>query len=278
MRVGARKIEVDTEAAERLGTSTHKTAQTSMPPNASPNASPNATAPGQPSPKATMVLPAAPRELVPVPPPGTSASALMVPRPSDSHPVLIRGARRAPRAPIYRVVPRRARPRSFAMQFVLALSITVALCSVVALATPLNGAVGLGSGFQVYANAIPWVPTPTFTPKPPAVPQGGSPAQGYNPGTQAVINEIDSVFGQYASQALIIARCESGYDPNARNTYPIGNSHASGVFQILYPSTWDGTSYAADSPFNYVDNIHAAYQIFSRDGYSWREWACSSAL
>jgi hypothetical protein len=23
-----------------------------------------------------------------------------------------------------------------------------------------------------------------------------------------------------------------------------------------------------------VANIHAAYEIFKRDGYSWREWAC----
>ncbi|MGH2485937.1 MAG: hypothetical protein ACRDHE_07995 [Ktedonobacterales bacterium] len=71
-----------------------------------------------------------------------------------------------------------------------------------------------------------------------------------------------------------MSRCESGYDPNAVNPYAIGNSHASGVFQILFPSTWDGTSYASQSPFDYNANIHAAYEIFSRDGYSWREWAC----
>ena len=57
-------------------------------------------------------------------------------------------------------------------------------------------------------------------------------------------------------------------------TTQTGNSHASGVFQILYPSTWDGTSYAAQSPFDYNANIHAAFEIFSRDGYSWREWEC----
>lgn len=272
MRVGARRIEVDAEAAERVATRVSNAAPT--------GGTGNAASAAQATPKATVVLPAAPRELVPVPPPGTSASAMMVPRTSDSQPVLIRGARRKPRSPVYRVVPRRTRPRSFATQFLLALSITVALCSVVALATPINGAVGLGSGFQVYANAVPWVPTPTFTPKPTPIPapRGSGPGQAANPGTQAVINEIDTVFGSYASQALIIAHCESGYDPNAWNSYAIGNSHASGVFQILYPSTWDGTAYAADSPFNYVDNIHAAYQIFSRDGYSWREWACSSAL
>lgn len=273
MRVGARKIEVDPEAVERLAARANNAARNGT--------SPGADAAGQPSPKATLVLPAAPRELVPVPPPGTDASSLMVPRTSDSRPVLIRGTRRAPRAPLYRVVPRRARPRSFATQFLLALSITVAMCSVVALASPLNGVAGLGSGFQVYANAIPWVPTPTSTPKPTAIPApqtGAYPAHGVDPGTQVVINEIKAVFGQYASSALVIARCESGYDPNAWNSYPIGNSHASGVFQILYPSTWEGTSYAAQNPYNYVYNIKAAYEIFSRDGYSWREWACKSAL
>jgi hypothetical protein len=101
-----------------------------------------------------------------------------------------------------------------------------------------------------------------------------NPPPGANPGTQAVINEIDSVFGGYAQGALNVARCESGYNPNAYNPYAIGTSHAEGVFQILYPSTWDTTVYANDSPYDANFNIHAAYQIFARDGDSWREWAC----
>jgi hypothetical protein len=95
-----------------------------------------------------------------------------------------------------------------------------------------------------------------------------------SPGQQVVINEIQAVFGQYTTGALNIARCESGFDPAARNPYPVGNSHAEGVFQILFPSTWDTTSYAAQNPYDYNANIHAAWQIFSRDGYSWREWEC----
>ncbi len=51
-------------------------------------------------------------------------------------------------------------------------------------------------------------------------------------------------------------------------------SHAEGVFQILYPATWEGTSYASYSPYNAWANIQAAHEIFVRDGYSWREWAC----
>jgi hypothetical protein len=95
-----------------------------------------------------------------------------------------------------------------------------------------------------------------------------------SPGQQVVIDEIKQVFGSYAQGALNISHCESGWDPTARNPYPVGNSHAEGVFQILYPSTWDTTSYASRNPYDYDANIRAAYEIFSRDGNSWREWAC----
>lgn len=89
------------------------------------------------------------------------------------------------------------------------------------------------------------------------------------PGQQGVINEISAVFGPYAGQALAVARCESGYNPYAVNR----SSDAEGVFQFL-ASTWVGTSYAGYSRMNASANIHAAYQVFSRDGYSWREWSC----
>jgi hypothetical protein len=90
----------------------------------------------------------------------------------------------------------------------------------------------------------------------------------------SVVSMIQSVFGPYAGQALSVARCESGYNPSAYNSISVGGSHAEGVFQILYPSTWSGTSYSGYSPYNAWANIHAAYQIFARDGYSWREWVC----
>ena len=90
----------------------------------------------------------------------------------------------------------------------------------------------------------------------------------------SVQSMIESVFGPYAGEALSVARCESGYNPSAFNPIWVGNSHAEGVFQVLFPSTWDGTSYSGYSPYNAWANIHAAYQIFARDGYSWREWVC----
>jgi hypothetical protein len=113
------------------------------------------------------------------------------------------------------------------------------------------------------------VATPAARPRPTRKAPVARPAGGTTPGRQAIINEILAVFGRYGNQAVNVARCESGFDPNAINPA----SHASGLFQFL-PSTWRLTSYASMSPFNASANIHAAYQVFSRDGYSWREWSC----
>ena len=85
---------------------------------------------------------------------------------------------------------------------------------------------------------------------------------------------IDQVFGTYAPGAKRVAMCESSMNPNATNPYAIGGSHAAGLFQILYPSTWNTTSQASQSPYNAQANIKAAHEIFQRDGYSWREWVC----
>ncbi len=90
----------------------------------------------------------------------------------------------------------------------------------------------------------------------------------------SVASMIEQVFGPYAPTALQIAQCESGLNPGAYNPVSIGGSHAAGVFQILYPSTWAGTSEAAASPYDAMSNILAAHEIFVRDGYSWREWTC----
>lgn len=228
-----------------------------------------ALVPGRP----TIALPTLTDALLPATRPADEHRELAVYDAPETAPVFIRGARKAPR-PYVHVVPRRQGRRPFLVQFVVAMVTVMAVLTVVTLATPLGQSVAFANTFQSYANGVPWVPTATPKPRPTATPVPYSPPRGSNPGQQAVINEIVAVFGGYSQGALAVARCESGYDPNAWNSYPIGNSHAEGVFQILYPSTWDTTSYAADSPYNYVDNIHAAYQIFSRDGHSWREWEC----
>jgi len=86
--------------------------------------------------------------------------------------------------------------------------------------------------------------------------------------SNSVVALIDQTFGSYASGAINVASCESGLNPGAYNP-----SGAAGLFQIM-PGTWSGTSEAGQSPYNASANIAAAYQIFVRDGYSWREWTC----
>lgn len=190
--------------------------------------------------------------------------------------ILIHGARKPPQR-LGPIVPRRYGPRSFTSQFIISMVTVMLLFSVLTLASPLGATAAFGGGFKASANALPWIPTPTPSPTPRPTPTPVPlyiPPHGSDPGTQTIINEIIAVFGPYAQGALNVSHCESGYDPNAWNPFPILNSHASGVFQILYPSTWNGTSYHASSPFDYNANIRAAYEIFSRDGFSWREWEC----
>ncbi|HEU0026362.1 MAG TPA: hypothetical protein VFQ25_04540 [Ktedonobacterales bacterium] len=215
--------------------------------------------------------PTAPTRALQKAPADTDRALAAVATLEDAKPVVISGARK-PKLPARHIVPRRSGPRSFVAQFMVAMIATAMVASVLSLSTPLGQAASLSAGgsFSALSNSAPWLPTPTHTPKP----QTYRPPIGANPGQQAIINEIVAVFGSYSQGALNIAKCESGYDPNAWNSYPIMGSHASGVFQILYPSTWNSTSYSGYSPFNADANIKAAYQIFHRDGNSWREWQC----
>jgi hypothetical protein len=119
-------------------------------------------------------------------------------------------------------------------------------------------------------GGIEVIPTPTPMPTPTPTPTKAS-SGGGDP-----VTIIRQVFGAYADQAIQIARCESGLNPAAQNPTSIGGSYASGLFQILYPSTWSTTPQASLSPFNAQANTQAAYYIFVRDGYSWREWSCAT--
>ncbi len=82
------------------------------------------------------------------------------------------------------------------------------------------------------------------------------------------INVIRKVFGPDADQAIRVAECESGLNPQAYNP-----SGAAGLFQIM-PGTWRGTSQAGASRYDAYANAVAAHDIFIRDGHSWREWVC----
>jgi hypothetical protein len=67
--------------------------------------------------------------------------------------------------------------------------------------------------------------------------------------------------------AMRIAWCESRYHPNSVNS----DSQASGLFQFL-PSTWSGTPWANQSPFDPVANANAAAWLYNRYGPG--RWEC----
>jgi outer membrane protein assembly factor BamB len=120
-------------------------------------------------------------------------------------------------------------------------------------------------------------PIPTATPSATVTPPSSEstpPVTADSADRSAIIANIITVFGPYAAAALAVAECESGYNAFAYNPKAVGNAHAEGVFQILYPSTWNTTPYRTASPYDPLTNIKAAYYIFQRDGYSWREWEC----
>lgn len=225
--------------------------------------------PGRP----TFVLPAVTGDRLPAVRPAPGERQLAVAETDEPRAVFIRGASKLPK-PYVVLAPRRNGPRPFIVQFLVAMVTVMTLSAVLALASPLGKGLAYSSGYQAYANAMPWIPTPTPTPKPTPSPRFYGQQPGANPGQQVITDTIKNVFGAYSAGALNIARCESGYDPNAYNSYPVAGSHAEGVFQILYPSTWSGTSYARYSPYDYNANIRAAYEIFHNDGNSWREWEC----
>lgn len=127
------------------------------------------------------------------------------------------------------------------------------------------------------SSALKVVPTPVPTTTTTTQPTPVSTTPPPPPTNQSsVAKMIEQVFGPYSSAALRVANCESGLNPSAYNPTSIGGSHAEGVFQILYPSTWSSTSQAGSSPYNAMANIRAAYEIFARDGYNWHEWSCAS--
>ncbi len=105
------------------------------------------------------------------------------------------------------------------------------------------------------------------------IPSGGSASTTSSGSSQQLSGSYEDmiyqVFGQYGSQAVRVAMCESSLNPNAYN----GILGAAGLFQII-PSTFASTSYAGGSVYDPATNIRAAYEIFARDGYSWSEWAC----
>jgi len=83
-----------------------------------------------------------------------------------------------------------------------------------------------------------------------------------------IIYDAFSPLGPRALQwALNVAYCESRYHPNSVNS----DSGASGLFQFM-PSTWSGTPWANQSPFDPVANANAAAWLYNRYGPG--RWTC----
>ena len=83
-----------------------------------------------------------------------------------------------------------------------------------------------------------------------------------------IINDAFGPLGPAAVQwAINVAYCESRYHPNSVNS----DSGASGLFQFM-PSTWGGTPWASQSPFDPVANAQAAAWLYNRYGPG--RWTC----
>src|SRR3979411_2643507 len=85
---------------------------------------------------------------------------------------------------------------------------------------------------------------------------------------QQIILDAFAPLGAGAQQwALRVAKCESGYNPNAVNR----GSGASGLFQFM-PATWASMPQGRQSVFNAVANAQAAAVLYARSGPN--QWSC----
>lgn len=91
-------------------------------------------------------------------------------------------------------------------------------------------------------------------------------------GPAQVIADIEKAFsplGSYAvNWALRVAKCESGYNPDAVNRW----SGTEGLFQFM-PSTWRSTPYGHDNVFDPWYNSLGAAWLYQRSGPG--QWQCS---
>lgn len=114
-------------------------------------------------------------------------------------------------------------------------------------------------GLATDGTVIPNTPTPTETPT--AVPTAAP-----EPTAVPVLSIADLIcsYSWPCSEALTVARCESGLNPNAYNS----SSGASGLFQLLIPlHSW---RFAGASPFDPVANVRAAYGLWLERW--WQPW------
>lgn len=99
-------------------------------------------------------------------------------------------------------------------------------------------------------------PTPTATPTP-SLPD-------------SIEQEIREVFGQYADEALKVAKCESGFKNVSNEGMNRDKSVDAGVFQV---NSIHGIS--KKWLLNHQINIRVAKQIFDESHQSWKHWYSS---
>lgn len=80
------------------------------------------------------------------------------------------------------------------------------------------------------------------------------------------VSAITTVFGPYASQALSVARCESGLSVYATNGQYVN------LFQMGYHERQTYGWHVAGSPA--IVAARSAYNYFRASGYRWTAWAC----
>lgn len=94
----------------------------------------------------------------------------------------------------------------------------------------------------------------------------------HRPSSIEAIRVAAKTYGASFQEMYNVAGCETGwtFDPKTKNR----SSSASGLFQFLYPSTWNRTPYASESVWSPYANALAAAWLWKHDGKSWREWVC----
>jgi soluble lytic murein transglycosylase-like protein len=101
----------------------------------------------------------------------------------------------------------------------------------------------------------------------PAPATAGAPIAAGGSIEQMILDAFAPLGGGAQQWALRVARCESGYNPNAVNR----GSGASGLFQFM-PSTWASMPQHTQSVFNPLANAQAAAVLYQRSGPN--QWSC----
>jgi len=122
---------------------------------------------------------------------------------------------------------------------------------------------------QPVGFAVAVDPAPAPAPPAPAPAAAPAPASG-----DAVLDAINQYFGDVYDQAVAVARCESGLDPNAVSS----GGYNWGLFQInvVHKSRVEAMGYSWDQILDPYVNAAVARSIYDDAG-GWGPWGCRRA-